>query len=71
MILFQGSTQPILSDVAMAVANKIKTALMSAARYCYHGYTVVKVITCSVLWLLVQACVPCPDLSGGMGGPVV
>ncbi|XP_071079517.1 rab3 GTPase-activating protein non-catalytic subunit-like [Haliotis cracherodii] len=27
----EGSTQPILSDVAMAVANKIKTALMSAA----------------------------------------
>jgi hypothetical protein len=28
----QGSTQPILSDVAYAVAHKLKSAIMSAAR---------------------------------------
>ena len=30
-VLFQGSAQPILSDVAYAVANKLKSAFMSAA----------------------------------------
>jgi len=28
----QGSTQPILSEVAFAVASKLKSAIMSAAR---------------------------------------
>ena len=31
--VLQGSTQPILSDVAYAVAHKLKSAIMSAARW--------------------------------------
>ena len=34
----EGSEQPILSEVAMAMANKLKSALLNAARYARYYF---------------------------------
>ena len=57
IVAVQGSMQPILSEVAMAMAHKLKSALLSAARFVRFAVRRLLLLACVCVHTCVCACV--------------